>query len=232
MTNGRNVGSVRAGEGKGGVDRLRPRGEEPNCRGTRRDRRACGRCSGSGTWRGGTGKSCSPASADVVRLVDEDRQPWAPGKQIRGKWCGVQHMLEVVEHEQRETITEDTAQTLASAFPPVSPMPSDAGNRRRHERRIADRCEGDDHQMVGIGVRRGRRRSAWPAGSCRPHRDRSASPIARPSYQEVQTLPPSRSRDRSGEQARAGNVDGLVPARPLRSPRFGTEANNAILLIG
>jgi hypothetical protein len=90
---------------------------------------------------------------------DQRRQRWAGGQQTGDDGAGIQHLLEVVEHQQRSPLAQKARHSLFDAAALDIPHPKRLRDARRDERGVAHGGEGDEPDAVreGVGGRRGHR---------------------------------------------------------------------------
>ena len=97
------------------------------------------------------GDGVDPLFGDVERRAagDEERQAGCTREQLGEHRRRVEHLLEVVEHEQRPPAAQRGDQRLErSAFRPLD-QAERAGDRGRDEVGVADRSELDEHHATG-----------------------------------------------------------------------------------
>jgi hypothetical protein len=90
---------------------------------------------------------------------DQDLHPRTDREEVRDERGGIDHVLEVVEHEQEVSLPQHSRHPLEQrrVARPAHAERRDDG--RGHERGVDDRAEGNEDDAVGEGVAHGRRGS-------------------------------------------------------------------------
>ena len=160
--------SVSAKAGEAACGALRE--EAPRGRAERPPRTAGERVE-AGSARGATGYSCSPRTRNGARLVASTVRPGQDLDQVGDLGRRLQHVLEVVEHEQ-----EPLAPQVARGAPPAAsgpPPPSRPATGRRWARRGPDRPAGPGRRRPTPSGKSPRQPAGPPrarGGSCPPRR--------------------------------------------------------------
>ena len=175
-----------------------------------------------GTGRPGTGYSCSPETRSAAREVARTFRPGRSSQQVGHDRPGVEHLLEVVEHEQHPLAREPFGEDIGGRAPGRLGDPDRGGEARRHERRFADRLERHEEHAVGEvlrGVRRDLERQAGLAGPARAGQRDEPVGSEEPARLLELALAADERRQLGREVVRAG-VEGAqrreIEAQPVR----------------
>ena len=114
-----------------------------------------------------------PESRSRTRLVTRTVNR-AVAKQVGHERRRLDHLLEVVEHQQEVLVAQERREPLDQRLVTGLPHAQGLGDGGGHQSRVRDRRETDEDHAVREGVRlQVGGDAAGRAGSCPPRRDRS-----------------------------------------------------------